>query len=460
MTASDDRYTAVIPAQPEGTWVEYYIEAEDEAGMVNTDRPGWHQGDYRYVVGWQRPSVYISELMAVNAHTVEDETGEYDDWIELYNAGPVDVDIGGMYLSNSVGNATQFVIPPTTTIPGGGYLVLWADGEDAGVHLDFGLSGAGEYVGLFDSQENHYAPVDAAYYDPQIPDVSWGRFPAPMMDGGPDGGSEWYAMVYPTPGEPNRLRPPEFSQTMRTPVWPDAGQRVTVTGVITAGYPIVSVNLWYDAGDGFQVLPMTPVTGGELGNSIIWQSILASLPKDTLVQYYLEVVDSMGQRTRHPTGAPGATHRYLVGYAPPPVLINEFLADNESVNQDRAGEYDDWVELYNQGPVTVTLDGMYLSDDLSAPQKWRFPGETTIPPRGHLLVWCDKDIGQGPLHADFGLSRHGEALGLFDSTVHGNVPLDTIVFDPQDENISYGRQPDGSDSWRFFDPPTPEASNG
>jgi spore coat protein CotH len=462
MTASGNRYSGVIPAQPEGTWVEYYVEAEDEAGMVSTDRPGWPQGDYRYVVGWQRPSVYISELMAVNAHTIEDETGEYDDWIELYNAGPVDVDVGGMYLSNSIGNATQFVIPPTTTIPGRGYLVLWADGEDTGVHLNFGLSGAGEYVGLFDSQENHYAPVDAVYYDPQMPDVSWGRFPAPVTDadGGPDGGSEWYAMVHSTPGEANRLHPPEFSQTMRTPLWPNAGQSVSVTVVITAGYPIVSATLWHDVGDGFQVLSMTPVTEGGPGSSTTWQSILPSLPEDTLVQYYLEAVDSLGQRTRHPAGAPGATYRYLVGYTPPPVLINEFLADNESVNQDPAGEYDDWVELYNHGAVTVTLDGMYLSDDLAAPRKWRFPGETTILPGGHLLVWCDKDIGQGPLHADFGLSRHGEALGLFDSTAHGNVPLDTIVFGPQHGNISYGRQPDGSNSWRFFDPPTPEASNG
>ena len=168
----------------------------------------------------------------------------------------------------------------------------------------------------------------------------------------------------------------------------------------------------------------------------------------------------MGQRTRHPAAAPGAAHRYLVGYAPPSVLINEFLSDNESVNLDGAGEYDDWVELYNHEAVTVTLDGMYLSDDLDTPQQWRFPVGTTIPPEGYLLVWCDRDIGQGPLHADLKLSRHGEAIGLFDSTAHGSVPVDIIVFGPQHKNISYGRQPDGSDSWSFLDPPTPEASNG
>ncbi|RMF08484.1 MAG: hypothetical protein D6762_05575, partial [Candidatus Neomarinimicrobiota bacterium] len=46
-----------------------------------------------------------------------------------------------------------------------------------------------------------------------------------------------------------------------------------------------------------------------------------------------------------------------------PVVINEFLARNASVNYDEAGEYDDWLELYNRSAVPVDLSGMYLSDD-------------------------------------------------------------------------------------------------
>jgi hypothetical protein len=141
------------------------------------------------------------------------------------------------------------------------------------------------------------------------------------------------------------------------------------------------------------------------------------------------------------------------------VLVNEFLADHESVNQDESGEYDDWVELYNGGTATVALDGMYLTDDLSEPRKWQFPAGTTIPPGGYLLVWCDGNVGQGPLHANFKLDRDGEEIGLFDSDVHSNVPLDTVVFGPQLEDVSYGRRPDGVDTWDFLDPPTPGASN-
>ncbi len=449
----DGSYSARIPSQDTGTWVAYYVEAEDEAGMSSVDRPGWPQGDYRYIVGWERPPLYINELMAINDHTLEDDEGDYDDWFELYNAGTEDVDLGGMFLSNNVGLTTQYTLPVGTVVPAGGYLVLWADDGDQGTHIDFKLSGAGEYIGLFDSEAGYYAPIDAVYFDPQTPDVSWGRFPDPATSAAP-GEEAWYAMDTPTPGAANRLRPPQFLQVERVPRWPDAGESVTVTAVITAGTPVVSATLWIDAGSGFQAAPMTNAGTG-------WQSVISpQLNLDgTLVDYYLEAVDGVGQRTLHPSAAPTVTHRYRVGYEPPPVVVNEFLADNETVNQDEAGEYEDWLELYNRGAVTATLEGMYLTDDLGEPKKWQLPAGASIPPGGYLLVWCDGDLGQGPLHADFKLSRHGEEIGLFADDAHGNVPLDMIVFGPQQDDVSYGRKPDGADTWEFLDPPSPEAGN-
>ena len=457
---SGTSWQLVLPAQADGTWVEYYVEAQDEVGMVTVDRPGWPQGDYRYIVGWQRPPLYINELMALNTRTLEDEDGDYDDWLEIYNAGPVDIDLGGMYLSENIASATQFMILPGAVVPAGGHLVLWADGDGTDGHLSFKLSGAGEYVGLFDSQAHYYAPVDAVYFFPQAPDVSWGRFPDGST-GLTTGGDEWYAMDTPTPGEPNLLLPPQFSEVRRTPLWPGAGESVTVTAIITAGSPVVSATLWYDTGTGFQAAPMTvsPKPGFFLKTWFLYIAQIPSQPEGTLVNYYLEAVDSLGQGTLHPADAPTVTHRYLAGYAPPAVLINEFLADNESVNQDEAGEYDDWLELYNDSAVTATLDGMYLTDHLDDPTRWQFPAGTTIPPGGHLLVWCDDDEGQGPLHADFKLSRDGEEIGLFADDTHANVPLDIIVFGPQLEDVSYGRHPDGADTWDFLDPPSPGASN-
>ena len=45
------------------------------------------------------------------------------------------------------------------------------------------------------------------------------------------------------------------------------------------------------------------------------------------------------------------------------LVINEFLASNTSVNTDPAGEYDDWLEIYNSSNEEISLVGLYLTDN-------------------------------------------------------------------------------------------------
>ncbi len=142
------------------------------------------------------------------------------------------------------------------------------------------------------------------------------------------------------------------------------------------------------------------------------------------------------------------------------ILINEFMASNDATIADEQGEYDDWVELYNYGSTAITLNGMYVTDDLSDSQKWQIPvgGDLiTLPAGGFVLLWFDKDPEQGPLHVDMKLSGNGEQIGLF--TSDGATPIDTITFGPQAADISYGRSTDGSSTWELFAEPTPGASN-
>jgi hypothetical protein len=61
------------------------------------------------------------------------------------------------------------------------------------------------------------------------------------------------------------------------------------------------------------------------------------------------------------------------GSATEGLFINEFMADNDGFIQDNFGEYDDWIEIYNAGPNTVNLGGMYLTDNLSDPTEWMIP---------------------------------------------------------------------------------------
>jgi len=141
------------------------------------------------------------------------------------------------------------------------------------------------------------------------------------------------------------------------------------------------------------------------------------------------------------------------------VLINEFMADNQTTIEDpeSPGAYPDWLELYNADTVTVDLGGMYLTDDLNDSTKWQIPLGLSLDPGGYLLFWADNDDEQGDTHTNFRLDNNGEEIGLFDTD--GTTGLDSIVFGPQYGDVSYGRYPDGTDNWGFMATPSPGTPN-
>lgn len=64
--------------------------------------------------------------------------------------------------------------------------------------------------------------------------------------------------------------------------------------------------------------------------------------------------------------------------APVPVsglVINEFMADNAHTLADpcEAGEFADWIELYNGSDEPIELNGLFLTDDLDEPTQWQIP---------------------------------------------------------------------------------------
>ena len=54
--------------------------------------------------------LFINEFMADNDSIVPDEYGQYDDWLEIYNAGSTAVDLGGMYLTDDLTDPTKHMI--------------------------------------------------------------------------------------------------------------------------------------------------------------------------------------------------------------------------------------------------------------------------------------------------------------------------------------------------------------
>ena len=139
-----------------------------------------------------------------------------------------------------------------------------------------------------------------------------------------------------------------------------------------------------------------------------------------------------------------------------PVVINEIMADNDSVVMDPQGDNDDWVELFNRTDSPVDLTGMYLSDKADNPTKWQFPDGTEIAANGYLIVWCDEDHDDDEaategLHSNFKLSKNGETVTLVDTDANENMVLDSIVFGEQETDVAIGRIPNGTGDFQVVD---------
>ena len=143
------------------------------------------------------------------------------------------------------------------------------------------------------------------------------------------------------------------------------------------------------------------------------------------------------------------------------LVVNEIMASNGETLADPQGQYEDWIEIYNGGDAPVNMAGMYLTDDLDDPTKWKIPAEdparTTVPAGGYLLIWVDNDVEDPGLHAGFKLGADGEDVGLF--ATDGATLIDGLTYPALLTDISYGRDPDARDQWRFFPEPTPGTEN-
>jgi len=142
-------------------------------------------------------TIIVNEFMAANQNCCDDGTGEYEDFIELYNYGMEAMDIGGFYFTDIITGSFLYHITDSsaseTTINAGGFLVIWADAdpEQGPLHVDFTLSGSGEDIGIYDP--NGSAIIEMSFSS-QGEDTSYGRYP--------DGAGTWQFMN-PTPGMAN-----------------------------------------------------------------------------------------------------------------------------------------------------------------------------------------------------------------------------------------------------------------
>ncbi len=139
-----------------------------------------------------------------------------------------------------------------------------------------------------------------------------------------------------------------------------------------------------------------------------------------------------------------------------PLVINEFMAVNNTGELDEDEDYSDWIEIYNPTNAGVDLEGWYLTDDPDDLDRWQFP-RYLMAPGEYLVVYAsgkDRHAAGVELHTNFRLDGDGEYLALVrpgevppthDDVAHEFAP----AYPEQFGDVSYGMPQEGA---TFFVP--------
>jgi len=175
----------------------------------------------------------------------------------------------------------------------------------------------------------------------------------------------------------------------------------------------------------------------------------------------------------------------LVAAGAPPVVINEVSAAN-TVAANEYGKRNDWIELYNTTDHDIDLEGMYLTDDPSEPEKYCITkttfeangqwsmvngqrlmvngqwsmvnGQSTIiPAHGYFIVWADKLDPFRQIHASFKLANNNEQSVTITAADHSWS--NTLTYSAHNGDESVGRYPDGGKRIYHMTCPTIAATN-
>ncbi len=380
-------------------------------------------------------------------------------------------------------NAT-FHLASLSFIAPGGFAQLFADEKPGADHLDFKLPVEGGTIALHDATG---AEINRVNYGPQIEGVSQGRLP----DGGaaiasfPNSaspGASNYVIAYagPTLNEVMAWNSGAVTNAAsRVADWIElfnpAGNPFNVGGMSLSDepakpgqwiFPIDTVVqaggylvVWFDGARPAST-NVEPVLNS--GRSLdrrsggVWLYTTAGQVAD-FVEYGFQVENlslgkSGGEWRLLATSTPGAANSEDAALGSVTDLrINEWMANPSSGG--------DWFELFNLGGLPVSLNGLYLSDDLTINGRTnlQIAPLSFIGAHGFVKFEADNDAGKGRNHVRFELDSQGEALLLSDAN---QSVIDAVYFGAQAPGVSTGRLPDGAANFvRFTSTPSPEASN-
>lgn len=228
---------------------------------------------------------------------------------------------------------------------------------------------------------------------------------------------------------------------------PNIGENVEITATISDDLATENVRLYYGEGLVGTFDRVDMIANGDGTHS----AMISGFSAGSYVRYYVEAIaaDAAKTVTYSPRGAEHDVFVYRVNVGEAmasDVVINEFMASNDTTVADQDDEFDDWIELYNTTSTDIDLTGYFLSDNAENLDKYDIPDGTMIPANGYLMVWADEDGMQDGLHANFKLSAGGEELFLVNPDT---VVIDEITFGEQQTDVAYARTPNGTGEFAF-----------
>ena len=268
---------------------------------------------------------YISEFMALNAHTLADEDGSYEDWIEIYNPSDVAVKLDGWYLTDNAGDLTKWRFP-STNLAGGGFLVVFASGKDrrvpgARLHTSFHLFSGGEYLALVKPDGVTVVSQFSPTFPPQVADVAYGFAQSGSPPAYVSGASGVY-FTTPTPGAVNlggsAAPGPIIDSVQHAPNVPLDHEDLLLTARVRPSFHSVdSVTLRYRIMFGDEIsVPMFDDGAhgdGAAGDGWYGASIPANLSTNgQMIRYFVSATDVNSNASRWPLfTSPTNTEEYL-----------------------------------------------------------------------------------------------------------------------------------------------------
>ncbi|MBO4664886.1 MAG: CotH kinase family protein [Bacteroidaceae bacterium] len=148
-----------------------------------------------------------------------------------------------------------------------------------------------------------------------------------------------------------------------------------------------------------------------------------------------------------------------------PVVINEVSASN-SIYVNDYFKKNDWMELHNTTSDDIDIAGLYISDNLGKPTKYKVPDDdvalnTIIPAHSYKVIWCDKlENISDAIHTSFKLSGEEGEVIILSRDAEGEVEYsDTLKYTAHLGQQSFGRYPDAGSHTYVMDKPTPGKSN-